>query len=607
MVVIAVIASATLLSHTSVSTNGSDNTAQPTWSSGQQLDANNGLAISCPVADFCVAVGTDGYEFTYSGNAWSDGQKIDTNDRSVFGSVSCPSTTFCVAVDGNGSEFTYSGGTWSDGQKIDTNTGSAGPLGLISVSCPAITFCVAMDYGGNEFTYSDGTWSSGQKIDANTDSIGGKSLGIIGIHVSCPTVDFCVAVDADGYEFTYSGGTWSSGKQISSGLITVSCVTANFCIAAGGSYEFTYSSGTWSNGDEVGTRMNANGLIGLESVSCATTSFCVVVGGEGRELTYSGGAWSSSKQIDNNLSDKGTHFPLLYVSCPTLSFCAATDANGFVFIAKGSGQKTASTTTVPPTKTPTPTATTPVGFPCSEPWPPAPSGLVSALTPLLTQGVNTMNEIAITICVDPNNQSWALYSIGSAPGFSVQGAGGIAQEVGGVWMVVSGPGTAGIGCVTEAPADVQAAFGMTCPSATASPTTPSQPTTSTNVPIPTTTTEPPTTTRQACPTGTVTSTISFTDPLQSDGQYVLTATGTLTNGSTSAIGLVTIFWTATYADGSTPPPNTDEQISSGTIAPGASVTWSDTPVNQKYGMVATSVSVSQISYSDYPAVPGCYG
>jgi hypothetical protein len=96
---------------------------------------------------------------------------------------------------------------------------------------------------------------------------------------------------------------------------------------------------------------------------------------------------------------------------------------------------------------------------------------VSVLTPLLTQGVNTMNEIVITICLDPNDQSWGYYTIGSAPGFSVQGAGGIAHEVGGVWTNVSGPGSAYIGCdtPTEVPAEVKVAFGITCPAT--SPTT----------------------------------------------------------------------------------------------------------------------------------------
>ena len=121
---------------------------------------------------------------------------------------------------------------------------------------------------------------------------------------------------------------------------------------------------------------------------------------------------------------------------------------------------------------------------------------MSVLTPLLTQGVNTMNEIVITICLDPNDQSWGYYTIGSAPGFSVQGAGGIAHEVGGVWTTVSGPGSAYIGCdtPTEVPAEVKVAFGITCPATSPTTTTPSQPTTTISVPLPTTTTEPPTTT-----------------------------------------------------------------------------------------------------------------
>ena len=105
-----------------------------------------------------------------------------------------------------------------------------------------------------------------------------------------------------------------------------------------------------------------------------------------------------------------------------------------------------------------------------------------------------MNEIVITICLDPNDQSWGYYTIGSAPGFSVQGAGGVAHEVGGVWTNVSGPGSGYIGCVKEVPADVKAALDISCPATSPTATTPSQPTTTISVPIPTTTTEPPTTT-----------------------------------------------------------------------------------------------------------------
>ena len=237
---------------------------------------------------------------------------------------------------------------------------------------------------------------------------------------------------------------------------------------------------------------------------------------------------------------------------------------------------------------------------------------MSVLTPLLTQGVDTMNEIVITICLDPNDQSWGYYSIGSAPGFSIQGAIGIAHEVGGVWMNVSGPGSAYIGCdtPTDVPADVKAAFDITCPSTTASPattaspTTPSQPTTTISVPIPTTTTEPPTATTQPCPTGAVTSTITYSQaPGQglAPGWFTYQISGDLENKSTATATDVQIYYTVTFSSGYSF--STSHSLNSD-VAAGGSDPWSGGSGN--YPGTVTNASVTNVSYSFVGnSTPGC--
>ena len=82
--------------------------------------------------------------FTYNGTNWSQATNVDATG--LF-SVSCPTANFCVAVGGSGEAVTYSGTTWSQPVKIDRET-----TRLLSVSCPSATFCAAIDENGNALT-----------------------------------------------------------------------------------------------------------------------------------------------------------------------------------------------------------------------------------------------------------------------------------------------------------------------------------------------------------------------------------------------------------------------------------------------------------------------
>ena len=75
-------------------------------------------------------------------------------------------------------------------------------------------------------------------------------------------------------------------------------------------------------------------LILLQGVSCVNSSFCVVVTSDttsanGQVITYDGSTWSSPSDIDPS-------YGLTAVSCPAVSFCAATDVGGNVLIYNGS-------------------------------------------------------------------------------------------------------------------------------------------------------------------------------------------------------------------------------------------------------------------------------
>jgi len=90
--------------------------------------------LSCPTADFCVAVETLGNAVVYQSGVWSDPVQID-NTR-IHG-ISCASPEFCVAVNFNGDAVMYDGDEWSQPSHI-----FQGPL--IGVSCPLETFCMAV-------------------------------------------------------------------------------------------------------------------------------------------------------------------------------------------------------------------------------------------------------------------------------------------------------------------------------------------------------------------------------------------------------------------------------------------------------------------------------
>jgi hypothetical protein len=89
-----------------------------------------------------------------------------------------------------------------------------------------------------------------------------------------------VAVDASGRAVVRSGSTWAApvpvGANSSSGLDTVSCLTATFCVATGEhtTQVFTYGGDGWTATDSSTTVD-----VVLTRLSCGSTAFCVGVSG----------------------------------------------------------------------------------------------------------------------------------------------------------------------------------------------------------------------------------------------------------------------------------------------------------------------------------------
>jgi hypothetical protein len=248
------------------------------------------LAVSCPAAGACVAVGryddTEGYETPLieiqSGSSWvaseapepsNAGTDADTFQASYLNSLVCPSPGRCVAAgafrDTSGQNFglidTLSNGTWTTtAAPLPSNAGSGSLENsyLTDVSCPANGSCVASGIyaDGSGYDYSmletqSGTgWSSseaplpanaGNDADAVNTSLNG---------VDCPAVGSCAAVgdykDTNGFYYglidILSGGVWraseapepsNSGTEADldqgADLSGVSCSWPGQCVASG--------------------------------------------------------------------------------------------------------------------------------------------------------------------------------------------------------------------------------------------------------------------------------------------------------------------------------------------------------------------------------------
>ncbi len=283
------------------------------WSSGQQVDSNNGLtSISCSDTSDCVGVDGSGYVYTYSGSSWSSGQQIDSSGNGIT-AISCPTTSFCGAIDSGADAYINSDGSWSSSSLVGADGGAAN---LTAISCPTDGYCVATgDY--NVYTYSNGSWSSGValQLPANFTAI------------SCPTTNYCVATDDGGNVYVYDNGSWSSVQQVDAGngFLAISCSSTSFCGAIDSSGNaYVDVSGSWSSSSLVSSD---NDSANLTAISCPTDGYCLATGYY-NVYVYSGGMWATGYEVQNNAD-------FTSISCASTNYCVAADEGGNVYSYSG--------------------------------------------------------------------------------------------------------------------------------------------------------------------------------------------------------------------------------------------------------------------------------
>lgn len=286
------------------------------------------VKASCGSDTFCVAVVDSGvepgtsdrpaYAEVYSDGVWQDWTLIS---QQAVTAVSCATSTMCVAVTRDGSALTFDGTTWGAPVPVDPGTT------LRDVACPSATFCMAVGGASDQgfaFEYDGQSWQAAP----GSDQGGGMS------HVSCPSATFCAAVHSDTVAL-FTDGTWGAPAKIGSGrnyyMIDVACVDASLCLATTQDDYLRYDGSSWTAPAPFGKR-----IVTESDLACPAATECVSVGsaanrphstipyGTGYAVTYDGSGWGTPVIMDP------AHDGPDAVSCPSLSFCAATDTAGYV-------------------------------------------------------------------------------------------------------------------------------------------------------------------------------------------------------------------------------------------------------------------------------------
>jgi hypothetical protein len=280
------------------------------------------LAVSCPSAHFCAAIGQNGTFVVAKHGArhWSSPTLIKANGVDVNG-LSCSSASFCLATTFQGGALTYNGHHWSTLKKrIKTFKQDPTEIDQPVVSCASRTFCLVVSQEGQAFRYNGHHWSSATRIEARAIISG----------LSCATRSFCVATDGTeeirgedlGSVITFNGVRWSKPKVLDGPhpLTAVSCATPTFCAAGGSTHAFMLGKHGWSKAKPDG------GLNGMLSVSCPTAKHCEATDGLGDVSRFGGGSWSHRQPVDAAPKLDTSISP--YVSCGSATSCAIVDYSG---------------------------------------------------------------------------------------------------------------------------------------------------------------------------------------------------------------------------------------------------------------------------------------
>jgi hypothetical protein len=289
------------------------------WLGQEQIDQHNSAlnTVSCSGPSYCVAGGLDLIVQDHAVRSDLSGQLSPSTAE--IAAISCAShSTFCAVTDDSGGAYTLSGEALSARTQVTVNEG------FDAVSCPTTSFCAAIDGTGDTFRYSGGTWSP-------TATLGSLSQDTGDLQVSCVSAQFCIAAlpgaTNDENYYTYNGTSWSGASVLeSTGAVEsgLSCTSSTFCVAADTSDNTEkFNGSSWTAPQHHGT---GTALDDQFSVSCAGT-FCLADSFEDGNtyLTSDGTTWSAGSNLKDPDTGAGSGGP---TSCTSSAICVVVDLGG---------------------------------------------------------------------------------------------------------------------------------------------------------------------------------------------------------------------------------------------------------------------------------------
>jgi hypothetical protein len=301
--------------------------------------------ISCTPSSSCViASGLDLVTSTDpvgGAKAWVT-SRVESLPQS-FTAVRCASSSLCLAVDTAGDMIAFprptdSASAWR-ASLIDPSSIHDG--GLTGVACPSARLCVAVDHAGNVLNASRP--AAGASAWMLRDLRQGYNTLV---SLSCPTVSLCVGYDSAGNLVVSEHpvarrAAWKVFRVGRAGVSSLSCVRSSVCFGLDTAGN-VLSSANPAAGARSWTITRVDPADKPSAISCASVSLCIVVESNGEAATSinpTGGssAWSVAHVDTASGFECGKYGPgvdcdpqLESVSCPSTSFCAASDANGNV-------------------------------------------------------------------------------------------------------------------------------------------------------------------------------------------------------------------------------------------------------------------------------------
>ena len=338
----------------------------------------------CATAARCIAVGVSASNptnqatgrplaETWNGKSWRT-VPVGLPAGATFGGLfhlACVSAMFCVAVGYEGSGATYyelaeiwNGRTWKPG-KPPSPGGGTDDTGLAGVSCVSAKSCVAVgsyDEGGGLPGAAVEKWNGVTWTRVNPPRPAGAVYSALG-SVSCTSAKYCVAVGGTYVGVlveSWNGTAWrvisaprpSADVTVLSG---VSCVSPVSCVAVGeyfnpvggggGSFAETWNGKAWTM---VSVRWPRGTVYtSLADVSCASRAYCVAVGNVGENPTSSQAnagraaavAWNGKTWTDMSVPGpaKGKASWFRGVWCGAAASCAAVGYTGAVNASTSTG------------------------------------------------------------------------------------------------------------------------------------------------------------------------------------------------------------------------------------------------------------------------------